>query len=268
VNDATSGFFAFRRDLASTIAENARGYKILLELIMAGQGKFRVIEVPICFRDRTLGSSKLSFVHQWTYLQRLMVLAGGTVSIGTASRFAAVGLFGVAVDALLFHWLMSREVGLAVAHVTSFFVAATVNYSFNSKWSFRLHHAGYLRWDQFGRFLTVGIFALLIRGGVLALLIDVWQVPASLAIFPAIASTSVINYLGSVFYVFPVGQNGPSLDLRWRVAAVGVVAFSLMLRLIYLGQAQLIPDEAYYWNYAQHMELSFLDHPPMVAWLI
>jgi dolichol-phosphate mannosyltransferase len=52
------------------------------------------------------------------------------------------------------------------------------------------------------------------------------------------------------------------------VAAVGVVAFSLMLRLIYLGQAQLIPDEAYYWNYAQHMELSFLDHPPMVAWLI
>jgi dolichol-phosphate mannosyltransferase len=268
VNDATSGFFALRRDLASTIAENARGYKILLELIMAGQGKFRVIEVPICFRDRTLGSSKLSFVHQWTYLQRLMVLAGGTVSIGTASRFAAVGLFGVAVDALLFHWLMSREVGLAVAHVTSFFVAATVNYSFNSKWSFRLHHAGYLRWDQFGRFLTVGIFALLIRGGVLALLIDVWQVPASLAIFPAIAVATMVNYLGSAFYVFPVGQNGPSLDLRWRVAAVGIVGFILLLHLVYIGQAQLHPHEAYYWNYTQHMELSFLDHPPMVAWLI
>ena len=268
VNDATSGFFAFRRNLASTIAENAKGYKILLELIMAGQGKFRVVEVPICFRDRTQGSSKLSFVHQWTYLQRLMVLAGGTVSVGTASRFAAVGLFGVAVDALLFNWLMSREVGLAVAHVSSFFVAATVNYLLNSKWSFRLHHAGYLRWDQFGRFLTVGVFALLIRGGVLALLINLWQVPASVAIFPAIAATALINYLGSAFYVFPVGQNAQSLDLRWRVAAVGVVAFSLMLRLIYLGQAQLIPDEAYYWNYAQHMELSFLDHPPMVAWLI
>ena len=38
--------------------------------------------------------------------------------------------------------------------------------------------------------------------------------------------------------------------------------------LIYLGLAQLIPDEAYYWQYAQHMDLSFYDHPPMVAWLI
>jgi dolichol-phosphate mannosyltransferase len=26
--------------------------------------------------------------------------------------------------------------------------------------------------------------------------------------------------------------------------------------------------KAYYWNYTQHMGLSFLDHPPMVAWLI
>ena len=144
VNDATSGFFAFRRDLAASIAGNARGYKILLELIMAGQGKLKVVEVPICFRDRTQGTSKLSFVHQWTYLQRLMILAGGTVSVGTASRFAAVGLFGVVVDALLFQWLMSRETGLAVAHVSSFFVAAAVNYSLNSKWSFRPHHAGYL----------------------------------------------------------------------------------------------------------------------------
>ena len=42
----------------------------------------------------------------------------------------------------------------------------------------------------------------------------------------------------------------------------------MLLRLIYIGAAQLIPDEAYYWNYAQHMDLSFFDHPPMVAWLI
>ena len=268
VNDATSGFFAFRRGLAASIAGNARGYKILLELIMAGQGKLKVVEVPICFRDRTQGTSKLSFVHQWTYLQRLMILAGGTVSVGTASRFAAVGLFGVVVDALLFQWLMSRETGLALAHVSSFTVAATVNYVLNSKWSFRPHHSGHLKWDQFGRFLTVGIFALLLRGGVLALLIDVWQVPAALAIFPAIAVATVINYLGSAFYVFPVGQNAPSLDVRWRVASVGVVAFILLLHLIYLGQAQLHPHEAYYWNYTQHMDLSFLDHPPMVAWLI
>ena len=264
VNDATSGFFAFRRELAATIAERARGYKILLELLMAGQGKLRVVEVPICFRDRMHGSSKLSLRHQWTYLQRLMALAGGTVSAGTAGRFAAVGLLGVAVDVLLFQWLMSRGAGLALAHIMSFFAAAAVNYALNSKWPFRPP----LQWRHFSRFLTVGLFALLMRGGVLALLVYGWQVPPFLAIFPAIAITAVINYLGAAFYVFPVTQNLPSADVRWRVASLGIVAFVVLLRLIYLGQAQLIPDEAYYWTYAQHMDLSFYDHPPMVAWLI
>ncbi|HET7061084.1 MAG TPA: glycosyltransferase family 39 protein [Nitrosospira sp.] len=268
VNDATSGFFAFRRDLAATIAERARGYKILLELLMASQGKLRVIEVPICFTDRTRGKSKLSFSHQWTYLQRLMTLAGGTVSVGTASRFAAVGLFGVVVDALVFQLLMSNGTRLATAHIVSFLVAASVNYTLNSKWSFRPHHQGRLQWQQFSRYLTVAVFALLMRGGVLALLVYNWHVPSFLSIFPAIAATAVINYLGSAFYVFPAEQDRPSPDVSWRVASFGIIVFSLLLRLIYLDMVELIPDEAYYWNYAQHMDLSFYDHPPMVAWLI
>lgn len=268
VNDATSGFFAVRKDLIATIPEHARGYKILLELLVAGQGKIRTAEVPICFRDRTHGTSKLSFSHQWTYLQRLITLAGGTVSVSTASKFALVGLCGVIVDTLLFQILVAYEAGLAQAHILSFFAAATVNYSLNSKWSFREHHTGYLKWDQFSRFLMIGIFALLLRGGVLALLVYNWHLPAELAIFPAIATTAIVNYLGSAFYVFPITNNPPSLDMRWRIASVGVVAFIIILRLIYLGQAQLIPDEAYYWNYAQHIDLSYVDHPPLSGWLI
>ncbi len=268
VNDATSGFFAFRRELAKTISSNAQGYKFLLELLMANQGKLRVTEIPIRFRDRTHGTSKLSFSHQRSYLQRLMTLAGGTVSLNTASRFAVVGLFGVVIDAFVFQWMISREAGLALAHFISFFIAATVNYSLNSKWAFREHHAGYLQWHQFGRFLTVGAFALLLRGGVLALLVYVWHIPPLLAIFPAIVATAVVNYLGSAFYVFPGEKNLPSPDIRWRIAAIGIVLFILLLRLVYFGLAQLIPDETYYWQYAQHMDLSFYDHPPMVAWLI
>ncbi|KIO49203.1 glycosyltransferase family 39 protein [Nitrosospira sp. NpAV] len=268
VSDTTSGFFAFRRELAATIAEHACGCKILLELLVAGQGKLSVVEVPISFRDRTHGTSKLSFHHQWMYLQRLMTLAGGTVSFGSAGRFAAVGLLGIAIDILLFQWLMNRGAGLALAHIVSFFAAAAVNYSLNSKWAFRSLHADYPRWPHFGRFLTVGLFALLMRGGVLALLVYGWHMPPMLAIFPAVAATAAINYLGTAFHVFPVTQNPTSADMRWRVVSLGIVAFAILLRLIYLGQAQLIPDEAYYWNYAQHMDLSFLDHPPMVAWLI
>lgn len=268
VNDGTSGFFAFRKELINTIADNAQGYKILLELLMANHGQIKVTEIPISFRDRTLGTSKLSFSHQWTYLQRLMALAGGMVTLNTASRFALVGFLGVFIDAFVFHSMVSSGAGLALAHFVSFFVAASVNYTLNSKWAFRQHHTGYLHWHQFGRFLTVGAFALLLRGGVLALLVYAWDVPAILAIFPAIVMTALVNYLGSAFYVFPSEKDLPSIDIRWRVASIGVVLFIILLRLVYFGHAQLIPDEAYYWNYAQRMDLSFFDHPPMVAWLI
>lgn len=268
VNDATSGFFAFRRKLASSIPNQAHGYKILLELLMANHGKTRITEIPICFRDRIRGSSKLSLSHQQAYAQRLITLAGGTVTFGTASRFAAVGLLGVLIDVAVFQWLISTGATLALAHFTGFLTAATSNYALNSKWAFREHHAGFLRWQQFARFLIVALLALLLRGGILALLVYAGDIPPLLAIFPAILATAVINYLGSAFYVFPNGNNQSHPDIRWRTAAIGIVAYMLLLRLIYFGLAQLVPDEAYYWQYAQHMDLSFYDHPPMVAWLI
>ena len=41
-----------------------------------------------------------------------------------------------------------------------------------------------------------------------------------------------------------------------------------MLKLIFMGCVNLIPEEAYCWNYAQRLDWGYLDHPPMVAWLI
>ena len=57
-------------------------------------------------------------------------------------------------------------------------------------------------------------------------------------------------------------------DERWRNAAVALLIGSFLLRLLYIGQVELLPEDAYYWNYSQHLDLGYLDHPPMVAWLI
>ncbi|UJP04719.1 MAG: glycosyltransferase family 39 protein [Nitrosomonas sp.] len=268
VNDATSGFFSFRRKLITHIPSQAHGYKILLELLMANHGKIRIKEIPICFQNRTHGSSKLSLTHQYAYIKRLIALAGGTVTLHTAGRFALTGLLGVLIDAAAFQWMLGNGAGLALAHFTSFLLAVTANYVLNSRWTFRAHHPGELHWQQFCRFLFVGALALLFRGGILALLIYTWNVPPGYAIFPAILVTAVINYLGSAFYVFPGPKSQTTTEIRWRTATIGIVAFILLLRLIYSGSAELIPDEAYYWQYAQHLDLSFFDHPPMVAWLI
>jgi len=52
------------------------------------------------------------------------------------------------------------------------------------------------------------------------------------------------------------------------VLAIAVVVYSLALRLYFAAHVQLLPEETYYWNYSRHLAIGYLDHPPMVAWLI
>ncbi len=40
------------------------------------------------------------------------------------------------------------------------------------------------------------------------------------------------------------------------------------LRVIYASVMDLRTDEAYYWTWSKENVLSFLDHPPMIAWFI
>jgi 4-amino-4-deoxy-L-arabinose transferase-like glycosyltransferase len=53
--------------------------------------------------------------------------------------------------------------------------------------------------------------------------------------------------------------------LRWWAPAL--VALYLF-RLWYCWWRELVPDEAVYWAWSRHLELSYFDHPPMVALLI
>ncbi len=47
-----------------------------------------------------------------------------------------------------------------------------------------------------------------------------------------------------------------------------IIGLSLIIRWFFLDKYNLFVEEAYYWNYAQHLDLGYLDHPPMVALLI
>ena len=47
-----------------------------------------------------------------------------------------------------------------------------------------------------------------------------------------------------------------------------IIGISLSIHVVCMISADLLVEEAYYWNYAQHLDFSYLDHPPMVALLI
>lgn len=47
-----------------------------------------------------------------------------------------------------------------------------------------------------------------------------------------------------------------------------IVLSILLIKLIWMSFNQAIVEEAYYWNYAIHLDFGYLDHPPMVAIMI
>lgn len=269
VRDPMSGFFAVRRERLLEAGARAEGFKIGLEVLVRSGDMLRVTEVPIEFRDRTRGRSKMGWRASVAYLRGLLSLGGGAVSLGTATRFGTVGVLGMLIDLLSFRILYAAGNGLALAHLSSFLVATVFNYIFNARWSFRneARRGKEGEWSRYLRFSVVGLMALFLRGAVLAFLVDIVRCPPTLAVVGAVGAAAAINYLGSAFYVF-APEDAPPVELRWRIAALGIAGYLLALRLFYLGMPELLVQESYYWNYAQHLDLSYLDHPPMVAWMI
>lgn len=270
VRDPMSGFFAVRRERLLTVGTEAAGFKIALEIIAGGNGAVRVREIPIVFVDRIRGESKLGTAELLAYLGRLLALAGGRVSAGNAARFAAVGFSGVFVDLLFFQLLIGLGAGIGTAHLSSFCVATAWNYHFNARWAFAAERIGgrSRTGHPYARFALVCLLALAVRGGALTGGVEIFGMAPQLAIFCAIGAAAVVGYLGSAFFVFPSTDARVPDAVRWRVAAIGVAIYASVLRLVFLGLVDLLPQEAYYWNYAQHLDIGYLDHPPMVAWLI
>lgn len=60
VHDSMCGFFAVRRSLLLELAPEATGFKIAFEIIVRGGRDLRVLEIPIAFRDRRRGKSKMT----------------------------------------------------------------------------------------------------------------------------------------------------------------------------------------------------------------
>jgi dolichol-phosphate mannosyltransferase len=61
VHDCMCGFFAIARSRLLDLAGPAIGFKIAFEIIVRGRPALRVVEIPIVFRDRARGRSKMSF---------------------------------------------------------------------------------------------------------------------------------------------------------------------------------------------------------------
>jgi len=170
----------------------------------------------------------------------------------TAALIAAIA------DFVVFFFAVRGGMRVLDAHLVSCAVGLVLLYVLKAR-------GGNLR--QHIHLLVVSALAVFLRGAVLGLLTNVWGWPALVSIVFAILATLAVAIPGYRYSLATTTWKIGSGD-RWRVAVIALVAISFLLRLFYLGQVELLPEDSYYWNYSQHLDLGYLDHPPMVAWLI
>jgi dolichol-phosphate mannosyltransferase len=178
------------------------------------------------------------------------------------SRFAATAMAPL-LDAGLFCALIGYGLPLRSSHIASFTVATALNYLVKVRST--VIAAGRTRdyWGLHCRLLAVSLMALFLRGGVLGLLSLDWGWPAQVSILFAVIAGMAVTAPG-----YSVTLSSAAGSARMRALAIGLIAYAFALRLVYLGSVELLPEETYYWNYSRHLDIGYLDHPPMVAWLI
>ncbi len=170
VSDPMSGFFLVRRNAIRLESLRPKGFKILLE-IMVRTPRLRMAEVPFEFGKRFGGESKASVREGLTYLSQLWRLRFGEKS-RRLSRFAAVGISGLAVNTLL----LAAFAGVGGLHYLAGAILATQgstawNFALTESWVFRDRRGG-SRLGRMAAFFAVNNGALSLRGPMLVVLVS------------------------------------------------------------------------------------------------
>ena len=93
VHDSMGGFFAIARSRLLELAPQTSGFKIVFEAIVRGGGTLRVREIPIAFRERMHGKSKMSFgialrfFLRWLHITFRRLISGPDRPAETAKAF-------------------------------------------------------------------------------------------------------------------------------------------------------------------------------------
>jgi dolichol-phosphate mannosyltransferase len=203
VKDPLSGFFMFRRENVDADRLQPVGYKIGLEIMLAGDFK-RVVEVPFIFKERSAGKSKLRPQQQIDYLKHIFSLMVRTGEIKRFLKFIGVGLSGTLVNlgvlrlvTAFTHWNDKVQLipGIEVSIITNFLL--------NDFFTFADRRTGKTV-SFFGRLLKYNLIALAgaaINWGIAALLINV-GVNIYLSDFIGIVIAFLWNYLFSIIWAW------------------------------------------------------------------
>ncbi|MBV1876899.1 MAG: glycosyltransferase family 2 protein [Pseudomonadales bacterium] len=202
--DPMSGFFMLEKSRIDLSVCKPIGYKIGLEFMVRGDFR-RVIEVPIGFKDRQIGESKMDLGQQFKYLRHLrrlyLVKLGG---FGEFIHFGAVGTSGFVLDLVSYYGLQFLGVPHTLARAISFWPAVSWNWALNRVLTFgeRTKRPKTRQWLEFVGSSLVG-FA--VNFGVyqhLTAEVGFFQRYHIAAFIAGIGCASLFNFAASTLFVY------------------------------------------------------------------
>lgn len=205
VTDPMSGYFMLRRDIVEEHARqlSAVGFKILLDILLTAAGDLRILEVPLRFRQRLHGESKMSAAVAWDYLMFLADrLAGGRVPVRFIA-FCVIGLTGVGVHFLVLATLLrGLEVSFVLAQAAATSASMVSNFTINNLLTYSDRQLKGWHWFKgLTSFAVICGFGALTNIGVAAWLFE-HQVGWQFAALAGIAASAVWNYGVSARYTW------------------------------------------------------------------
>jgi dolichol-phosphate mannosyltransferase len=265
--DPWSGWYALCLDRAAPLELSGHGLGAELpDLLLRAGTDLRTIDVPTPMPYAPVAAPGPSVRESWTRLHSALADqpdAETRDSPGwTATALAFATDLAATLALLALGWSMgaSNIAGFVLAHS-----GGAIG-----------HRLARGRWPAamsvgIGWVLVAAVLALGLRGGAVASALAVglpFWVAVSIGIALGLVVGLGVGALAGAIGRPSVSQSRASPALRWSVASLGILASVLALHLAYLKVLPLTPEEAYYWNYAIRPALGYLDHPPMVAWLI
>ncbi len=170
----------------------------------------------------------------------------------------AILLAGAALDAILLTFLLQSGVSLGMAGLLSLTLIGMTVYAPGLRAANRAPDL----W-----FVATLLLTALLRAGILAWMVRIPGCPIPVtALMGASAGGILLWFLAPIAPPAVRSRVSSFTSPEYRITVL--LIFAVLLRLVYLGLPELVHEEAYYWNYSRHPALSYLDHPPMVAWLI
>jgi dolichol-phosphate mannosyltransferase len=180
--------------------------------------------------------------------------------------FAASALLGPVLDLIGYFAAVAAGLSAGRSQIGGFLVAVAFGYLQSVR--VQMAESG-RRWDAALclHAIVVVLLAFFLRNGVFTWLTSGCGWRGVAAIAPTALATAAVLRPGFRYCAsFTAWKLG--CGTGWREVALAVVVVASALRLIYGAQVELMPEETYYWNYSRHLDIGYLDHPPMVGWLI